>query len=221
MPDYLFIGDVHSQNDSLVRALDYARSESLVPVLLGDVFDSRCDIDQTLEVFQTIWEYPKNLPFLMVNSNHQWKLLGYYLGKRKVSPDIAKTAIKLLPYKSMIIPWFSSLPYGIGVTSETHGDVYRIAHAYFPSKYGAKTLVTRGDTNAKARGLFLYGPRKEGNTRKEWWKDQESLERPWIRVAGHYHNLFIGKNSLVLDGGCGDPKGTLVSYDTRNKTLFY
>lgn len=214
--DYLFVGDIHSQASPLEKALSYAGSRGLTPVLLGDLFDSRNGKDEeTLEVLERVESFP--LPMAICQSNHQWKLLRHMRGDIVANTeDTLRTAEILSPYRSKVIRWLESLPFGI-ILRDTIGREYRVAHACFPS--GADTrhpLLLRSNTSRKERDLCLYGPRAEGS-RSEWWLHPS--ERDWIRVAGHYHTVHVGEQSMVLDGSCGDPGGTLVGFDTARWSL--
>jgi hypothetical protein len=80
-----------------------------------------------------------------------------------------------------------------------------------------------GPVGSKAKDLMLYGPRnRETRQRVEWWLTPS--ERTWIRVCGHYHEVFTGPQSIVLDGGCGGgawvrDAGNLVLWDVEKKSL--
>lgn len=65
--------------------------------------------------------------------------------------------------------------------------------------------------------MCLYGSRTQSGGRNFWWLKPTLNSRSWVRVAGHYHQVHLGLDnlSLVLDGSCGDPGGTLVCWDTR------
>lgn len=214
MKDYLFIGDIHSQARPLEGALNYALSHRLIPVLLGDLWDSRNEVDNSARVMQLVLNYPDVL--LLCNSNHQWAMLRYLLGKRGANPAINRTMLSLAPYESILERWMLSTPLGY-ILTDSSGVEYRVSHAYFPSHKNDKVL-TFNNTNSKERSLLLYGPRNEFG-RIKWWHDEESSDRTWVRVSGHYHYVFQGKKSLVLDGSCGDPDGVLYTYDTRQRSI--
>jgi hypothetical protein len=215
--DYLFIGDLHSQSKPLKEALSYAKSSGLMPVLLGDIWDSRILKDDTLGVMQAIWEYPDSL--ILLQSNHQWKLLRFLNGQIDMHPDICITYEKIAPYKKMVTQWLSSLPFGVIVTDNS-GTVYKAAHAKFPSFYrGKDSLLLRSNTNRKMRELCMYGSKTSDGERDYWWERDNRVDRDWVRVAGHYHTIHVGDKSLVLDGSCGDYGGRLVAFDTAHKSL--
>ncbi len=214
MTHYLFIGDVHSQAKPLSKALAYALKQNLVPVLLGDLWDSRNGKDESLTVMRLVLEFPDSL--LLVQSNHQWSLLRFLESKKDTqSHDLTMGSLK--GQEEFLLHWLSSLPLGY-VLEDDNGVEYRAAHAYFPSNLEATSgVVYPGDVSSRVRGKMLYGPRFPGGERKVWWGSPS--ERGWVRVCGHYHEVFQGKESLVLDGSCGDPGGSLFGYNTREGGL--
>jgi len=218
MSDYLFISDVHSQNCPLVKALRFALDNQLVPVLLGDIFDSRIGADTTYEVFRTLLDFPIDKELLLLHSNHQWHLQQRFQKgcEYPYEDPFPLTTKKLNPYREMIIRWFSALPLGITLTSSTTGKTYKVAHAYFPDEYEGSIIL-----DPKLERLCLFGPRNPDNSRIQWWFDEEKSSRDYIKVAGHYHTLFLGKNSIILDGSCGEPGGMLLCYDTRKEKVIF
>jgi DNA integrity scanning protein DisA with diadenylate cyclase activity len=76
---YAIIGDVHSDAKKLKRALDYAKEHELKVILLGDLFDSRCDYSDSVKVYELV----KNSGAIVLQSNHQEKLIRYLKGKLK------------------------------------------------------------------------------------------------------------------------------------------
>lgn len=215
---YLFIGDTHSQASPLAKALAYANRQGLTPVLLGDLWDSRNGKDESFTVMRLVLEYPA--PLLLVQSNHQWSLLRFLLGKKQTTAHDS-TMKELKGYEEFLVPWLTSLPLGY-ILKDDNGVEYRVAHAYFPSHLQPPSgVVHLGDVASKVRGRMLYGPREPGGARKLWWWEQESSpsERGWVRVCGHYHEIFQGRKSLIVDGSCGDPGGSLFGYNTRKKGM--
>ena len=191
------------------EALKLATERELVPVLLGDLFDSRNDRDDTLEVLNLVFNYKQEL--LLCQSNHQWALLRYLQGKRDSNPLLERTMLQLYPYSKLVERWLSALPYGF-ILQSSNGREYRVAHAQHPSGVTNKVTLP-GMANSKLRGLFLYGAHGANRERVPWWENPKG--RNWVRVAGHYHKVFASDEALVLDGCCGEPGGTLVAYDTR------
>jgi len=181
-------------------------------VILGDVFDSRCDSSDSAGVYRLLLQAQKDLNAVVLRSNHQDKLERFLKGNSvRVSPELQRTLDDLDEAgvdQSQLLNWLESLPYGFCFK---YGDVERrCAHAYFPSwvevpDYDLFHFVW--DPPRKAKQLMMYGPvsREEGNphvgNRVEWWLREP--QREWVRCAGHYHVIHNSNNNLVLDGGCG------------------
>lgn len=197
--DYLFIGDVHSQDTPLKEALDYAFKENLTPVLLGDVFDSRCQHDGSLNVLHMLWELRDQVRW--VQSNHQVSLLAYLNGELDPIPweCLKRTVNQLCPkYNNIVRNLLEDLPAGLILTSSS-GREYRVAHAAYPANGNEHTMV-HGP-------CYIY--------------ESEHYDRPAIQVVGHNHAVVprLDWGILMLDGSCGDPGGYLVTYDTRKEKM--
>lgn len=231
MRDYVLIGDIHSQYRPLWEALAYCQNNARIPVILGDVFDSRCDFSDSVGVFQLLKHAQKELGAIILRSNHQDKLERYLKGNNvRVSPELQRTIDDFLHGEissSELLNWLESLPYGFCFKK---GDKeYRCSHAYFPSwvevpDYPVFHFVH--DVPRKAQQLMMYGPsHRENNGRVFWWEKESG--RQWVRVAGHYHVVHQSDKNLVLDAGCGgvkrswfceEPPG-LVLFDTAQETM--
>jgi hypothetical protein len=230
--NYCLIGDIHSQYRPLWEALAYCQNNALIPVILGDVFDSRCDFSDSAGVYQLLKQAQKELGAIVLRSNHQDKLERYIRGNNvHVSPELARTiedfAEAEIPL-SEVGQWLETMPYGFCFRDDSNQE-YRCSHAYFPSwlevpDYPLFHMVF--DVPKKAKSLMMYGPNsKEGKGRVFWW--EHASERPWVRVAGHYHVVCSTENSLVLDAGCGGVKRSwfceespaLVLWDCHRKEL--
>jgi hypothetical protein len=211
MRDYVLIGDIHSQYRPLWEALAYCQNNARIPVILGDVFDSRCDFSDSAGVYQLLKQAQKELGAIVLRSNHQDKLERYIRGNNVyVSPELART---LEDFAEAGIPlsevgqWLDTMPYGFCFRDSSNRE-YRCSHAYFPSwlevpDYQLFHMVF--DVPKKAKSLMMYGPNsKEGKGRVFWW--EHPSERSWVRVAGHYHVVHSNENCLVLDAGCGGVK---------------
>lgn len=213
--DYLFIGDVHSQDGPLEVALEFALKEELTPVLLGDIFDSRCEYDGTLRVLSLIRDYPRAL--LLCQSNHQQSLVHALESGETPWECLRRTFNALCPeYNNYVHRWLISLPLGY-VLRDTSGTEYRVSHAYFPTDLDANGPVTLNMVSHRQYRDLVHG-RSETGRRFLWWLHHE--ERDWVRVSGHYHFVVEQPNSLVLDGSCGDPGGHLCVYNTRLKKIY-
>ena len=129
-----------------------------------------------------------------------------------IANDFAKT---LADFAQANIPiqevsdWLNTFPYGL-VFKDSRGMEYRCAHAMFPRWLAVpsyKEMYKVMEVTPKARDYMLYGPRVKGavwpeqENRVFWWEEDHDLD--WIRVAGHYHTVYVSDRSLVLDGGMG------------------
>lgn len=237
MKRYALIGDVHSQIGPLEKALDFCKVRGLTPVLLGDLFDSRMETSNSVEVYRLARESVEKMDAVILRSNHQNKFERYARGaKVRVEGEFSRT---LSDFSEARIPveevaeWLNTFPYGI-VFRDSAGKEYRCSHAMFPSWIvvpGYDQIHKVMEVTSKARDYMLYGPRVAGavwpkeETRVFWW--EKDSERDWVRVAGHYHKVFISDKSIVLDGQMGgtlDPdfdssQARLCLWDVNNKKL--
>ena len=207
---YALIGDLHSQLEPLLQALNYCLTRGLTPVILGDVFDSRCPHSDSYGVYTALRSAQETFPGMVIlRSNHQDKLERYIKGTLKAPlPELVRT---LGDFESAgvsldsLLKWLESMPYGFCFRDHA-GKEYRCAHAFFPSWVEVpeyENSVEIHELTRKASQLAMYGPSYYGDNKGRvfWWKTHS--KRDWVRVAGHYHVVFEGENSLVLDGGCG------------------
>jgi hypothetical protein len=211
MKNYALIGDVHSQYGPLHKALSYCQSKALIPVILGDVFDSRCDTSESVEVYRLLRQAQSELGAVILRSNHQDKLERYMRGNNiRMSPELRRTLDDFIDggiSASELLPWLESLPYGF-CFKDNNDREYRCSHAYFPSWVDVpeyQIFYFIHEVPKKARQLMMYGPNtRETRDRVFWWEGAN--ERSWTRVAGHYHVIHNSNNNIVLDGGCGGTK---------------
>lgn len=214
---YAFIGDVHSQLTPLQMALEHCKQRELIPILLGDLFDARTGQSDSVGVFNLVRYAQEEMGAIALRSNHQNKFerhIKWTLGlgnnvflsnslKRTIA-DFQDANIELKD----VLEWMETFPYGV-VFRDSRGKEYRCAHALFPreiilSPYkGVHKIMS---TTRKSRDLMIYGPsegkdEKGKHNRIQWWN--KPSERDWVRVAGHYHTVFLSDHSLVLDGGMG------------------
>jgi len=236
--NYAFIGDIHSQAGPLQRALNHCQEYDLTPILMGDLFDSRVSGSQSAEVYRLAREAEEN-GATVLRSNHQNKFERYARGNNvAIYPDFQRT---LDDFQEAGIPvqevaeWIQTFPYGVAFR-DSRGVEYRCCHAYFPERVLVPSSyegmyrvdsVTRGTKDLMLYGLRIPGanwPQEEA--RVFWWGNPEYEREDWVRVAGHYHHVFIGNRSLVLDGECGGGmSGTLEEecylclWDVENQSL--
>jgi hypothetical protein len=224
---YAFIGDIHSHAQNLRRILELIQQEGdYTLVFLGDIFDYNAsdpeDSSRPLEVFEII----RNLENKVVlTSNHQDKLLRYLRGNTvKLNNSGLRDTIKRMslqdissPFAVELAEWLSQGLYYYIVGC--NGIEYRLAHAYHSGRLKNNVITSRGKQGC------LYGPvettvvdGKNITTRLKWW--ESSINTGFIRVAGHYHEVFMSDKSLILDGGCGTADdGHLVAYLTDKRKI--
>jgi hypothetical protein len=222
---YAIIGDVHSDARKLKQAFNYAQEHKLKIILLGDLFDSRCDYSNSIGVYELV----KNSDAIVLQSNHQEKLIRYLKGNNVMLNNGLDITVKEFSDAGIsnqeLLNWLVSMPYGI-VFKSKHNVEYRCCHAYFSSKieipeYDEAYIITEDQLNRKIKALMLYGPIDYQNTKTRilWWENPRHHD--YVMVSGHYHHVHIDDYSVVLDGGCGGPEENnyLCLYDVDNKLL--
>jgi predicted phosphodiesterase len=222
---YAIIGDVHSDAKKLKKALDYVKEHDLDAILLGDLFDSRCDYSDSVGVYELV----RKSNAIVLQSNHQDKLIRYLKGNNVLLNNGLNTTVKEFSDAAIsneeLLNWLISMPYGI-VFKSKHNIEHRCCHAYFSSKidipeYDCLHFVTKDDINRKIKALMIYGPtdNKLETKRILWWESPR--HHNYVMVSGHYHHVHIDNHSIVIDGGCGGPEedNFLCLYDVDNKLL--
>lgn len=190
---YALIGDLHSQADKLIKALNYCDSIGATPLFLGDIFDSRCEYSDSEGTYNILKE---RQDAIILRSNHQDKLERYLKGNNvTLNQGLEKTAEELKNIDpSILLNWLETFPYVFSFFSNNRE--YKCAHAYYHS-----SVCELEELTSWQKKLAIYGPRLEGNIRRSWWMENE--EKNWCRVAGHYHTIYITDQSIILDGHCG------------------
>lgn len=225
MKNYVLVGDIHSQSDKLLRAIDFIQRtiENYHIIFLGDLFDSRTEFSDSVKVFHTVFNLKSAT---VLQSNHQNKLIRYLRGNDITASHGLNRTIEEFENSTIskydLLKWLESFPYGV-VFKDKFSLEYRCSHAYFSSKlYVPKEYDNEYEINIVNRGTeskCIYGIHKNSD-RVHWWK--EKSENSWIRVAGHYHTLHMdleNTKSLVLDGECGNDGGFLCVYDVNKQSI--
>jgi hypothetical protein len=228
MTSYFLIGDIHSQGSLLAKALAYAKSRNLTPIFLGDLFDSRCENSETIYVYHQVRLAEKEMGAIVLNSNHQERLLNFLHGDTEPVYYTEETWRTLAEFQESgldldeVIGWLSSLPLGY-VFQDSRGVTYGCAHAYYPehllpSHCTEKFKLWSVDSESLAQDI-VWGPHKKDGRRRWWWKEKSS--RDWVRCAGHYHTVWVDEHSIVLDANCGYEAGLLPCYEVEAKVLVH
>jgi hypothetical protein len=228
---YAFIGDVHSQSKPLRKALEYCRTRSLRPILLGDLFDTQCKVSDSFGVYTLVRRAQDDLNAVVLQSNHQKLLIRLAEGKKVPLRKCLSATVNDFRLKGLCIQkvsqWLKTFPYAVRLRDR--GVEYRLAHAEIPSSV---TFPKKPDfweffnPSLEEEKLLLWGKSYSlPDSKRFWWKNKET--RNWVQVAGHYHRVVNTNDSLVLDGGCGGmtrawyderpPK--LLLYDTSRKKI--
>jgi hypothetical protein len=223
--DYAIIGDVHSDYKKLKLAFEYANNHKLQIILLGDLFDSRCQYSDSVGVYNLV----RNSDAIVLQSNHQDKLIRYLMGNPVTLNNGLDITVKEFKdskvSKDELLDWLTSFPYGMVFKNKDNKEM-RCSHAYFSSKveipdYEESHFVTKDSINQVIRNLMIYGPTQKQNKseRISWWKNPR--HKDYIMVSGHYRHVHIDELSIVLDGGCGGPdkEDCLCLYDVNKKLL--
>lgn len=226
MKNYALIGDIHSIYSRLSQALTYCQEHNLTPIFLGDIFDTRCSISDSVSVYNSIRNAEKTLGAIVLHSNHQDKLIRYLKGhKISLNNGLEITVNEFLESKidfKELLDWLDTRPYGV-VFKDRNNVEYRCAHAYFSSRvevseYDDIQLINSESLNKKLKSVMIYGPvNNEG--RIHWWETPR--KHNYVMVSGHYHKLIVGDHCLVLDGECGNEGDHvfLALYDVNKKLL--
>lgn len=222
---YAFIGDIHSQLNPLEQALGYCYSNQRIPILLGDLFDSRIDSSDSAGVYRLVRQAEKEMGAITLRSNHQNKLERFIAGSKvqltegiqQTLNDFEQGGVAL----QEVYEWLNTFPYGL-VLRDSENVEYRCAHAMFPSQIlipPYESMYKVMEVTRTSRDYMLYGPRKRASSeglpaRVEWWR--EYSDRDWVRVAGHYHIVHIAEDNLVLDGNMG---GSSEGFEEESRAL--
>jgi hypothetical protein len=224
--NYALIGDVHSHYGRLSQALLYCRDHELTPILLGDLFDSRCFVSESVEVYSLVREAEEVLGAIVLQSNHQNKLIRHLKGNKVVLNHGLERTVEEFENSSVdsevLKEWLETRPYGIAFRDK-NGEEYRCAHAYFSSRievpeYEDFHLVEYDSINTKLKNVMIYGP-VDSSGRISWWDSPRRHD--YRMVAGHYHVVVDRDHCLILDGECGDEGEYvfLALYDVNKRIL--
>ncbi len=228
MTSYAIIGDVHSQGSLLSAALAHCKERGLTPILLGDLFDSRCDVDETLYTWNLAHHAQNEMGAVILNSNHQERLVDAITGTLEEAYYCEETFRSLHEFMNVgtdlfgLRCWLQSLPDGF-VFWDKDGLEHCCAHAYFPANLRRPNETepyTVNATDAEMTEKMVWGPFNNNGTRYHWWK-HTSENQTFVRVAGHYHIIKNRPGALVLDANAGYDDGAIALYEVDSKELVY
>ena len=228
MTHYAIIGDIHSQGKLLSEALAYCKERNLTPLMLGDLFDSRCDVSETIYVYNLARAAQKEQNAIILNSNHGERLVQALCGEIEEASYCEETFRSLREFQEAGIDeeelaiWLSMMPEGF-VFFDSKGHEYCCAHAFFPTKYRKRgetqNYFVRSATDEDTQ-LFTWGPMNRHYRRIQWW-NKDTERDGFTRVAGHYHLIHQSPGSLVLDANAGFDFGAAVLYDVEEGKMVY
>lgn len=222
--NYVLIGDIHSQARHLEKALKYIKENISNPkvIFLGDIFDSKTKNSDSYSVYSLVKESEKDLNSIILQSNHQDKLIRFIRGNKiYIDIGLSQTISELLIHISFeeLYEWLIKQPFGI-VFKDLNGIEYRCAHAYFNSEIKIqeyKNYYLLKAVQKHHKHQLIYGLQDSKKNRISWWLNEDKKQN-FIRVAGHYRTFHLKGKSIVLDSCCGDQNGILSIYDVNSKT---
>lgn len=223
---YACIGDVHSQGRTFAAALAYCKERGLTPIILGDLFDSRCTTSESSYVWNLARHAQNEMDAIILNSNHQTRLVDainfdieeadYCWETFRTVNELTEEGIDLLSLRD----WMLSLPDGF-VFWDSNGQEHCCAHAYFILKYrnteATEPYEVRCDNKIDI-DHFTWGLMDNNYRRIKWWK---TSDKSITRVCGHYHKVMQEHSTIMLDDNCGYEDGRLALYDVEDKEIVY
>lgn len=227
--NYVLIGDIHSQAKNLESALSFIRKniENARVIFLGDLFDTKNSYSESHYVYELVREAEKNLNAIVLQSNHQDKLIRHLKGSNiELNNGLDKTISDLSNHSVSfddLFEWLIRQPFGVVFRDKLNCE-YRCAHAYFNKEvtvFDYEEIYKVYALNREYKHQFLYGLQDEKRNRINWWERTNS-QQSFIRVAGHYKTVYVNfrNKSLVLDSCCGDADGVLSIYDVNSRKIY-
>lgn len=226
--NYVLIGDVHSQAKNLESALSFIRKnikDSKV-IFLGDLFDTKNSYSDSHHVYELVREAENDLNAIILQSNHQDKLIRHLKGNNiDLNNGLDKTISDLSNHSvsfEELFSWLIHQPFGVAFKDKFDCE-FRCAHAYFNEEVNVsdyKEIHKVWALNRVHKHQFLYGIQDEKRNRINWW-DRKVSHQSFIRVAGHYKTIYVNfrNKSIVLDSCCGDSNGVLSIYDVNSRKI--
>lgn len=194
------IGDVHSRAD-LLRPL-LGEIDPLLTLQLGDLCDAKGENKGSfLDVVNLIRQHE----ITSLIGNHDANLINHMSGQ-KMARCLKHTMSEVNKLtdeeRASLLLWMQSRP----LTREwtLNNKTYCAAHAYWQP--GAQLKL-----NETISGKTIEG------VRVKWWL-KDDPEQTFCRISGHYHQLFFGVKSIVLDPFGADTSG-IAAIDLLTSTL--
>lgn len=141
--NWAIVGDIHSQSSKLELALNYCKDNKLRPIFLGDIFDSQIQESDSLGVYKLLKDAQIELNAIILQSNHQDKLIRYLQGNpvntnNGLPSTIIDFGLNFSPKidRDELLNWLLSMPYAV-IFKDYNKNQYRASHAYFPKQLSA------------------------------------------------------------------------------------
>lgn len=184
---YLIIGDIHSRAAALSKAL--ADNPGYQIIFIGDSLNGRHYPKNTPEVYKTL-EDLATLKLVndclsdggrLIAGNHDIKLI---FGD-DIKGQSARTKVRLSSYEL----------YALFIKQ------VKQAETYFQFKSGNKTYqIAHAMPFASAtKTEQVFGQKYEGQ-RVKWFTQPQTWPEDVVKVCGHYHEIIVKPNLVVLDG---------------------
>ena len=226
--NYVLIGDIHSQEKPLENALSFISKniKGARIIFLGDIFDSKTEYSNSFSVYNLVREAEKSLNAVVLQSNHQDKLIRHLRGNQvHINSGLQQTLNELLVHldENELYSWLVRQPFGVVFRDELEVE-YRCAHAYFSPEVQIQEYKDQYYVKAIRRDLkhqFLYGIQDAKKNRINWWEEDNSSQE-FVRVSGHYRTVYtnLKNKSLVLDSRCGEENASLSIYDVNEARVY-
>ena len=246
--ELIFVGDIHSQYTNLKKLVDTLGIKNHYFVFLGDINDSRLDLnyDETdpeisfircYELIRTMVEYGHAT---LVHSNHQKNLVRAIRGKRKKASWGLKSTLDELRNLGFIqITYADDTQHMSYYESEDILEIRASEEAldianwldtrpyYFDSggvvgvhaQYLPEYCSNPYEVSGKGVEAAIYGTReKEGSDPAGRVRWWENYQGDTYVVSGHYHHFYVGPKCAVIDSGCGQG-GPLCAFNYTTKEV--
>jgi hypothetical protein len=184
---YIIIGDVHSRATALSKAL--IDNPNYKTIFLGDILSGRHYSKSTPEAFKTL-EDLATLRLVIDCLNHGAKLIAgnhdiKLLFGNEPKGQSAKTKARLSLYE-LYIKFIAQVKQSETYLQIESGDMtYHMAHA---TPFASATKTEQ-----------VFGSKIEGQ-RVKWYRNPQTWPDNIVKVCGHFHEIRVEPNLVVLDG---------------------
>lgn len=183
----LIIGDIHSRASALSKAL--ADNPGLQIIFIGDTLDGRHYKKNTPEAFKTLEDLATLQLVIdclksgarLISGNHDIRLI---FGDDVKCPAV-KTKARLSNYQ-LFQEFIKQVKQADTYFEFQSGDKkYQLAHAV---PFSAATKTDQ-----------VFGQKAKGQ-RVKWFEQTQTWPENVVKVSGHFHQIIVQPNLVVLDG---------------------